>query len=129
MSPETKKKWLAGGLVAAVLVVPFLVKQAGGEDGIEVDIAPAALQDIRPTILASGVLAYRNEVDLTAELVAKVDMIAVEEGDMVEQGQLLLKLDPETYRNAIEREQATRRQSLISIQRQRVTLALKVIRT
>ena len=125
MSPETKKKWLAGGLVAAVLVVPFLVKQAGGEDGIEVDIAPAALQDIRPTILASGVLAYRNEVDLTAELVAKVDMIAVEEGDMVEQGQLLLKLDPETYRNAIEREQATRRQSLISIQRQRVTLALR----
>ena len=126
MSPETKKKWLAGGLVAAVLVVPFLVKQAGGEDGIEVDIAPAALQDIRPTILASGVLAYRNEVDLTAELVAKVDMIAVEEGDMVEQGQLLLKLDPETYRNAIEREQATRRQSLISIQRQRVTLALRM---
>ena len=125
MSPETKKKWLAGGLVAAVLVVPFLVKQAGGEDGIEVDIAPAALQDIRPTILASGVLAYRNDVDLTAELVAKVDMIAVEEGDMVEQGQLLLKLDPETYRNAIEREQATRRQSLISIQRQRVTLALR----
>ena len=88
------RKWLAGGLVVAVLVVPFLVKQAGGEDGIEVDIEPATLQAVRPTILASGVLAYRNEVDLTAELVAKVSMIAVEEGDMVEEGQLLLKLDP-----------------------------------
>src|SRR5690606_29301183 len=101
------------------------LKQVKGDAGIEVDIAPAAQQEIRPTILASGVLAYRNEVNLTAELVAKVDMIAVEEGDMVEAGQLLLKLDPETYRNAIEREEASRRQSLISIQRQQVTLALR----
>jgi len=119
------RKWLAAALIVAVLVVPFMVRQAKGDVGIEVDIAPAAAQDIRPTILASGVLAYRDEVKLTAELVAKVSMIAVEEGSMVEAGQLLLKLDPETYLNAIEREQATRRQSIISIERQRVTLALR----
>lgn len=119
------RKWLAAGLVVAVLVVPFLLNQADGDDGIEVDIEPAALHEIRPTILASGVLAYRNEVDLTAELVAKVDMIAVEEGEMVHAGQLLLKLDPETYLNAIEREEASRRQGVINIQRQRVTLALR----
>ena len=125
MKLKIERKWLAAGLVVAVLVVPFLVKHASGDDGIEVDIAPATLEAVRPTVLASGVLAYRNEVDLTAELVAKVTMIAVEEGDRVEEGQLLLKLDPESYRNAIEREQATRRQALISIQRQRVTLALR----
>ena len=119
------RKWLAAGLVVAVLVVPFLVNQAGGKDGIEVEVEPAALQEIRPTILASGVLAYRNEVDLTSELVAKVDMIAVEEGEMVHAGQLLLELDPETYRNAIEREEASRRQGVIAIQRQRVALALR----
>ncbi len=124
-SPKFNRKWLVAALIVAVLVVPFAVKQAKGDIGIEVDIAPAAAQDIRPTILASGVLAYRNEVNLTAELVAKVSMIAVKEGDMVEAGQLLLKLDPETYRNAIEREQASRRQSIISIERQRVTLALR----
>ena len=65
----------------------------------------------------TGVLAYRNEVDLTSELVAKVREILVEEGDTVEKGQLLLRLDPETYRNAIDREQATRRQAVISIER------------
>lgn len=119
------RKWLVAGLVAAVLVVPFAVRQAKGEAGIEVEIAPAQAHEVRPTILASGVLAYPREVDLTAELVAKVKTIAVEEGDMVEQGQLLLKLDPETYLNAIEREQASRRQSLINIERQRVTLALR----
>lgn len=119
------RKWLAAALVVAVLVVPFAVKKAKGDVGIQVDMAQVAAQDIRPTILASGVLAYRTQVNLTAELVAKVSMIAVKEGDIVEAGQLLLKLDPETYRNAIEREEASRRQGSISIERQRVALALR----
>ena len=119
------KRWLAASLVVAVLVVPFLARQAGGDAAVEVEIDPAAERDIRPTILASGVLAYRNEVNLTAEVVAKVTSIAVQEGDMVEAGEVVLELDPETYRNAIEREQASRRQSVINIQRQRVTLELR----
>jgi len=119
------RRWIAGGLVAAVLVVPFLLKGVGGDPAVEVEIEPAAERDIRPTILASGVLAYRNEVNLTAEVVAKVEAILVEEGDMVEAGEVVLTLDPETYRNAIEREQASRRQSVIAIQRQRATLELR----
>jgi HlyD family secretion protein len=63
-------------------------------------------------------------VNLTSELVAKVRAIHVAEGDTVAKGQLLLTLDPETYRNAIEREQASRRQGVISIERQRLALAL-----
>ena len=115
---------LAIGLVVAVIAVPLLIKATRGESSKEVDIAVAAEQDIRPTILASGVLAYLEEVKLTSELVAKVRSIEVEEGDRVQKGELLLTLDPETYRNAIEREQASRRQSAISIERQRLALAL-----
>ena len=115
---------LAIGLVVAVIAVPLLIKATRGESSKEVDIAVAAAQDIRPTILASGVLAYLEEVKLTSELVAKVRSIEVEEGDRVQKGELLLTLDPETYRNAIEREQASRRQSAISIERQRLALAL-----
>ncbi len=119
------KKWLAAAIVLAVIVLPIIISKSKGEKGIEVDISQAGLHEIRPTILASGVLAYRTEVNLTSELVAKVRSIEVEEGDVVEAGQLLMRLDPETYRNAIEREEASKRQSEISIQRQRVTLQLK----
>ena len=115
---------LAIGLGVAVIAVPLLIKATRGESSKEVDIAVAAEQDIRPTILASGVLAYLEEVKLTSELVAKVRSIEVDEGDRVQKGELLLTLDPETYRNAIEREQASRRQSAISIERQRLALAL-----
>lgn len=121
---KPNRKLLAAIALVAVIAVPLLIKATRGDSSKEVDIAVAAAQDIRPTILASGVLAYLEEVNLTSELVAKVRDIHVAEGDTVEKGQLLLTLDPETYRNAIEREQASRRQGVISIERQRLALAL-----
>jgi HlyD family secretion protein len=122
---KINKKLLAVIAIAAVIGVPFVVKSTRGEASKEVEIAVAAEQLIRPTILASGVLAYLNEVNLTAELVAKVREILVKEGDQVTAGQLLMRLDPETYRNAIEREEASRRQGVISIERQRLALSLR----
>ncbi|GGZ68822.1 RND transporter [Lysobacter xinjiangensis] len=124
MTPKTKK-WLAGALVVAVLVLPFALRGLHGEGGVDVQVQPAAQHSVRPTILASGTLAYGTEVNLTAEVVAKVERILVEEGDTVQQGQLLMTLDPKTYRNAIDRETAGRRQGQIAIDRQRATLALR----
>ncbi|WP_448244854.1 efflux RND transporter periplasmic adaptor subunit [Pseudoxanthomonas mexicana] len=122
---NVKKKWLAGGLVVLVVAVPLTLKNIRANTGIAVNMAAAAARDVRPSILASGALAYRNEVNLTAEVVAKVASIAVKEGDVVERGQLLLTLDPTLYRNALEREEAGRRQSRISIDRQRAALDLR----
>jgi len=124
MTPKTKKA-LAGGLVVAVLVLPFALRGMHGERGTPVQVQPVAARAVRPTILASGTLAYGTEVNLTAEVVAKVDRILVAEGDTVQQGQLLMTLDPKTYRNAIDRESAGRRQGQIDIDRQRATLRLR----
>ena len=119
------KKWLAAALVVAVVAVPLIVKKARGTSASEVDLAVVAAQQVQPSILASGVLAFRNEVNLTAEVTAKVRTILIKEGDTVTQGQTLLLLDPEIYNNAIEREQASLRQTLIGIERQRDLIALR----
>lgn len=124
MNPKTKQ-WLAGGLVVAVLVLPFALRGLHSEGGTPVQVQAAAQHAVRPTILASGTLAYGTEVNLTAEVVAKVDRILVQEGDTVRQGQLLMTLDPKIYRNAIDREAAGRRQGEIAIGRQRATLRLR----
>lgn len=119
------KKWLGLLLVIAVVTIPLVLRARTAGEGKPVDMQTLALQDIRPTVLASGTLAYRNEVALTAEVTAKVRAILVAEGDDVKAGQVLLKLDPESYRNAIEREEAGRRENWIGIERQRLTLALR----
>ena len=118
-----KKALIAGGILL-VLALPFIAKRGGG-DAVEVQAATAGPQAIRPTILASGNLAFRTEVKLTAEVLAQVSEVLVKEGDRVQRGQVLLRLDPETYRNAIEREEASARQSQIGIERQRVSVALR----
>ena len=120
----SKKKKILAAVIVVVLAAAIALPRMRGESRTDVDVVVAAEQEIRPTILASGVLAYLTEVNLTSELVAKVREIKVAEGDRVEAGQLLLTLDPETYRNAIDREEATRRQSAISIDRQRLSLTL-----
>ncbi|MDN3577523.1 efflux RND transporter periplasmic adaptor subunit [Chitinimonas viridis] len=122
-----KKKWLGLIAVIGIIAVPLVVKSKSGGDGKPVDIAIAAQQEIKPTILASGSLTYRTEVDLRSEVTARVQEILVAEGDDVKAGQLLLRLDPESYRNAIEREEAGLRQSSLSIEQQRTALELRRI--
>lgn len=119
------KRWLIAGLVTLVIVVAFAYQRFSGSRGTPVELAAVAEQDVRPNVLASGTLAYRTEVNLTAEVTARVASILVQEGDTVAAGQLLLRLDPETYNNIIAREEAGVRQNRISIERQRAVVALR----
>ncbi|MFZ5635668.1 MAG: efflux RND transporter periplasmic adaptor subunit [Pseudomonadota bacterium] len=119
------RKWLIGALVVAVVAVPVIVKKNRGASATEVETARIASQAVQPTILASGTLAFRDEVKLTSEVTGKVREVLVKEGDTVEAGQLVLRLDPELYNNAIEREEASLRQSRIAIERQRAQVALR----
>ena len=119
------KRWIAGAVLVLAIAVPLALKRVTGDSGTPVDFATVAEQQVRPSILASGTLAYKVEVNLTAEVLARVASIAVEEGDVVDKGQLLLRLDPETYNNIIAREEAGVRQNRISIERQRAVVALR----
>lgn len=122
---KIERKWVAGALVAAVVAVPLLVGALKGDPARQLDLATVAEREVHPTILAPGTLAYRNEVNLTSELTARVATIAIKEGDSVEKGQLLMTLDPEIYRNAVDRAEAGVRQGRITIERQRAALALR----
>ena len=119
------KRWLAAGLIVLAIAVPLTVKRFSGKSGTPVDLIVAAEQEVKPSILASGTLAYKVEVNLTAEVTARVRSIAVQEGDTVQEGQLLLRLDPETYNAIIAREEASVRQNRINIDRQRAVVALR----
>lgn len=119
------KRWLGGAALILAIALPLAVRQFSGPQGTPIDIAVAAEEDVRPSVLASGTLTYNVEVDLRAEVTARVIELAVAEGDRVEEGQLLLRLDPETYNAIIAREEASVRQNRITIDRQRAVVALR----
>lgn len=125
MKFSLNKKWIGLAVAVAVVAIPVALKSHRGSKGLPVEVETAARREIRPTILASGLLAYRTEVDLRSEVTARVAQLLVAEGDDVKAGQLLLRLDPESYRNAIDREEANLRQTQLSIDQQRMTLQLR----
>lgn len=119
------KRWIGAAVVVLVIAVPLLIKRFSASGATPVELSTLAEQEVRPNVLASGTLAYKTEVNLTAEVTARVASILVQEGDTVKEGQLLLRLDPETYNNIIAREEASVRQNRISIERQRAVVALR----
>lgn len=68
---------------------------AGGASApaVPVEVSPASRQTISSFIETNGTLEAENEVDLVARISAPIVALEVEEGDLVQTGQLLARLD------------------------------------
>ncbi len=111
------------GLAVAVAAAIALPKLTNRERGKEVEVTAAERQVIKSSILASGTLAYREQVQLRSEVIGQVAELAVAESDRVESGQLILRLDPEQLQAAVEQQEANVRIQEIAIERQQVAIA------
>ena len=102
MSPT--KKILIGLGVLLVLLVGVAFAFSGGEDGVEVETANAEVRTITQTVTASGTVASEVEVAISSDVSGEIIVLAVEEGDRVQAGDLLLRIRPDFY--AIEADRA-----------------------
>jgi HlyD family secretion protein len=113
------------GLVVALAFValPVVIKMSSTKTAKHAELAVVSLKQIQPTILASGNLVFRQEVQLTSEVIGKVSEVLVKEGDKITKGQVLLRLDPTTYRSEVAQQEANRSSSEIAIERSALNLA------
>jgi HlyD family secretion protein len=121
-----KKKWIVIAGIAAIVVIPLSIKLLRNDNSKKVEIERVALHELTPTILASGSLTYESQVTLTPEIAGRVKQILVNEGDIVKDGQMLLRLDPEASLAEIAQIEAAMRQSTLNIERQQVTLDAQI---
>src|SRR5690554_506991 len=118
----TKKLLVLVGIVLLVVAVPVARSVMGGGQVKEVDLEPLTRRSIQSSVLASGRLAHEDEVKLMTEEIGRVTHLFVEEGDRVAAGQLLLQIDDEAHRAAVEQNAAQVRLQEIAIERQRLRL-------
>ena len=104
MSPT--KKILIGLGVLLVVVVGVAVVLGGDEEGVSVETAEARVRTITQTVTASGTIASEVEVPISSDVSGEIILLAVEEGDRVQQGDLLLRVRPDFYASEAERAQA-----------------------
>jgi HlyD family secretion protein len=116
------KKWVIALATALLVAVPVALHLSRAKELKEVEVAPAELRAIAPSILASGTLVYQSQVTLVSEILGRVDQVLVNEGETVAKGQLLLRLNSESSQAELAQLRAGRDQSQLNIERQRVNL-------
>ena len=88
------RKWIPLAAIAALIVVPVGLKLLRSDNAKAVETGAVTMRVLSPSILASGTLVYESERKLVSEVIGRVEEVLVREGDQVEAGQLLLRLDP-----------------------------------
>lgn len=106
-----------------VVAVPLFSKFKGGTEAKEVELSQAEFRLIKSSILASGTLAFREQIELTPEVIGQVVEVHVEESDTVRKGDLVITLDPKTYQAQVDQAAARDRMQAIAIERQRLLIS------
>ncbi len=117
------KKVLIFAVLAVLLIgLPIISKLTGGSDAKQVEIQEVEFKQIKSSILASGTLAFREQVQLRSEVIGQVIELHVEEADQVKKGDPVITLDPKTYQAQVEQAEARVRIQRIAIERQRLLI-------
>ena len=117
-----KKILIFAGLAVLLVGLPLLSKFTGGTDARQVEIKPVEYTLIKSSILASGTLAFREQVQLRSEVIGQVIEVHVEEADKVSRGDPVITLDPKTYQAQVDQAQARVRIAQIAIERQQLLI-------
>jgi HlyD family secretion protein len=104
----SKKKVIIPLIVVLVLIVIAVMslRGNGGDQGISVTVEPAGRHTVIQTVTATGKIQPMTQVNISADVSAKITRLDVNEGDWVEKGTLLLQLDRERYVAAVESAEA-----------------------
>lgn len=107
-----KKKtiFIIAGIALVVIVLLVVGKKAGwfGKSGNykEVEITTVERLDIIEKVSATGKIQPETEVKLSSEVSGEIIELPVVEGQQVEKGDLLVRINPEIYQSNLERSRA-----------------------
>ncbi len=91
--------WIAGLGLVTIIVVASITK--GGKQTASVDTTQVSERDITELVSVSGKIQPEFEVKISADVSGEIIELAVQEGDTVQLGQLLLRINPELYETTL----------------------------
>lgn len=94
--------WFVGGIVL-LAVVGALFAKGGKPKGERVTVEDVKKRTIKEKVSASGKVYPEFEVKISSDVSGEIVELYVKEGDSVRAGQLLARIDPDSYESAVER--------------------------
>jgi len=101
------RKKLTIGIVVVIAVVAVIgLNAAKGEGSTPVRLEAVEHRTLVATVTASGQIEATRKVDISADITGRIISLPVDEGDWVEEGDLLVRIDPSQYEAGVARSQA-----------------------
>ncbi len=101
-----KKLLIILSVVSLIVVIVLVNLQSKREKAVKVSVENVMADDLAAIISASGEVKPKKSVNISAQIPGRVIKIAVEEGQFVQEGDFLLKLEATQYEANAERDQA-----------------------
>ena len=96
------------GLAIATLMGLRAAGVIGGEDkGEVVEVVDAEIRNVTQTVTASGRIQPEVEVKISPDVPGEIIALPIREGDQVERGNLLVRIQPDQYQAQVERGEAS----------------------
>lgn len=103
-----KRKILIGVGVAALLgLMAYLALRRPRGEQVDVRTEEVGRRDLVSRVTATGHVEARRAVEISADISGRIVELPVEEGQEVQEGDLLLRIDPTQYRAAVRRAEAS----------------------
>ncbi len=97
--------WILGGGLAILLVVAVFANK-NRDTTKKVTVAKASLNTITEKVTANGKIQPAQDVKISSEVSGEIVELNVKEGDQVNKGQLLIKINPDIFIAAVNRSSA-----------------------
>lgn len=103
---RTKKIWIGAGVLAVLGFLAWRALAAGSGDSVDVRAAEVGHRDLVARVTATGHIEPKRSVDISADVSGRIVELPVDEGQSVEEGDLLLRIDPARFEAAVRQARA-----------------------
>lgn len=124
---KRKTIYISLGILLLILAF-FITKKQLQPKGIAVSLGKAKFRTITESVFASGKIQPEVDVSISSDVSGEIISLYVHEGDTVEPGQLLAKIDPEIYITAKDRASAGLKTAKVNLQNAKATLLQSKLR-
>ena len=118
MSKAGKRTLIGTVVVVGLGAMSVLAVQRGQGGEVEVITGSVQVRDLVEQVSTTGRIEPKTQVDITTDVAGRIIELTVEEGDDVEEGQLLLQIDPARFQASVDQAEA-------QVLQARATLALR----
>jgi HlyD family secretion protein len=100
------KIFLFGGLAVAIAGIVVLSAAKRREPTTAVRLDKVTRRDLTAVVEASGTVEPKRRVDVLSDITGRIVALPVREGQLVERGQVMVRIDPAQYQAQVDRAQA-----------------------